>query len=110
MKKVYQILDVINIPKHIVSHMIGEKHSTWHHRITGAIIMVFGVGVVKIFYITSDIGLFHFVGDLVGFAIHGVGLVPWVSKIEKGEEEVDKPVPETQEATVQQFELEEEPA
>lgn len=81
MKKVFDKLkDYINIPKHISSHLCGEKHSVVHRRVVGVVIIVLGVVVAK----SGGEGIIlHIVFDAFGYALHGIGLIPFVEAIEK---------------------------
>lgn len=79
MRKLFISLD---ISKPICNHLVGEHHSQSHRKITGIVIMVFGVGITKILLI-FDYGIVHFIGDIVGYAFHGIGLLPFVNSLEK---------------------------
>ena len=72
----------LDISKPICNHLIGEHHSQIHRKATGVIIMVFGVGITK-FLLIFDPMIIHFIGDIVGYAFHGIGLLPFVNSLEK---------------------------
>ncbi len=72
----------LDISKPICNHLIGEHHSQTHRKATGVIIMVFGVGITK-FLLIFDPMIIHFIGDIVGYAFHGIGLLPFVNSLEK---------------------------
>lgn len=71
----------------VYSHLLGEKHTPRHRRIAGIIIMVFGVGLVKCAY-AIPFEVIHFIGDGMGYFIHGVGGLPivewWINKHKNG--------------------------
>lgn len=76
------MLVLIHLPKHIADHLVGEDHTIIHRRISGGVVMGFGVGVT---YVTHHMfgGVIGFIGDLVGYGIHGIGLMPFVSAFEQ---------------------------
>lgn len=74
-------LSKVNISKYVTNHLVGEHHTLTHRRITGVIIMITGVGIYKLACIT-DITLIHFGGEVLGYAIHGMGLIPFAEKLE----------------------------
>jgi len=86
MRKLSEILkhwlfNVLNLPKHICNHLLNDKnHSHVHRMCVGLIIMPIGVFISKCF---ADIHVAHFLCDIVGYAIHGVGLVPFIEVITK---------------------------
>lgn len=73
-------LDNLNLPRMICVHLIGEQHTHVHHMIVGFVIMVFGITVVKL-SLLADWSFIHVAGDLSGYAIHGIGLTPFVETI-----------------------------
>jgi len=64
----------IDIPRIICIHLIGEDH-TLHHRMGAGIIMM-TIGVV-ISHLTGDIYIIHYIGEIVGFGVHGIGTIPF---------------------------------
>ena len=71
-----------NLSERIYTHLLGENHTHVHRKITGVFIMVFGVGLVKFTYM-FPFEIIHFVGDGVGYLIHGIGCLPFVENITK---------------------------
>lgn len=69
------ILDKANIPKIICVHLIGEEHSVHHRMGVGVITMAIGVVIAKT---TSGIYVIQFIGELLGYLIHGIGSIPFV--------------------------------
>lgn len=62
------------------SHLTGEHHTRKHKFMFGTLIMLLGVSVVKA-SMMIDHGIVHFMGDTVGFLIHGIGAIPVVDSI-----------------------------
>lgn len=89
-KRIFTVLDnstrkfvvLLDVSKPICNHLIGECHSQSHRKITGIAIMIFGVGITKVLLIFDPI-IIHFIGDIVGYAFHGIGLLPFVNSLEK---------------------------
>lgn len=68
-------IEKVDVPKIICVHLIGEDH-TLHHRMgVGFIIMSIGVLISR--FSEGSFYIIHFFGDLVGFAIHGIGTIPF---------------------------------
>jgi len=67
-----------NPARAICNHLVGENHSVVHRLGAGALIMGSGVLVAKA---GGDGLILHFIADLVGYAIHGIGLIPFVDKL-----------------------------
>lgn len=75
------LFNVLNLPKHICDHLLNDKNHTHAHRMcVGAVVAACGVAISKLF---ADITALHFVCDLTGYAIHGMGLVPFIEVITK---------------------------
>lgn len=77
----FWILGHINLSKHITNHLVGEDHSPRHQKITGLFIIMFGVAISKLSLLLNT-HVVHFIGDAVGYAIHGIGLIPFAKDIE----------------------------
>jgi len=74
------ILTNLNISKVVCDHLLDEKHTSVHRMIAGSFIMSVGVGISKI-HVTMVV--IHFLLDGVGYAIHGIGLIPYVESLSK---------------------------
>lgn len=72
----------MKLASHITHHLTGEHHTVIHRRVTGFLVMGFGVGISK-GALLLDSTTIHFIGDLVGYAIHALGFVPFASAFEK---------------------------
>lgn len=85
MRKLLQILNnfiyKINLSRHITTHLVGEDHTDRHRRIFGGIIMVIGVSVAKTAHLFTHFSLEVLI-DVLGYSIHGIGLIPFVKNIE----------------------------
>lgn len=68
-----KILDTLNFPKTVCHVVLGHDHSHGQRMIVGSVVMVVGVTVAKLPF--HDV---HFFLDLFGYAIHGMGLVPFI--------------------------------
>lgn len=81
MKKINKLIKCIDISRYISNHLVGENHSLTHRKITGVFVMITGVLITKAVITIPDMTI-HVVGDIVGYAIHGIGLIPFVSGLE----------------------------
>jgi len=82
MKKCMRFLDCINIAKHVTNHLVGKDHTAKHQKIAGAVIMVIGVAIGKL-SLLIDAHMVHYIGDVIGYAIHGIGLIPFAKDFEQ---------------------------
>lgn len=72
-------LRVANLPREICRHTVGHDHSTLHRLVCGMGVMGFGVVFAMIPTLAEIHALFAHMGfELVGFAIHGLGAVPYI--------------------------------
>lgn len=81
MNKLKSALHIANVPRKLADHLVGKNHTNYHRRWCGAFVMLIGVGFVKLTGMI-DIYLIHFAGDIIGYAIHGVGAIPFLTAIE----------------------------
>lgn len=70
-------LNALNFPKKICIMLFGEDEKKWHRIIVGIIFMAIGVSIAKL-TATCGNNFVEFFGDMVGYAIHGSGLVPLI--------------------------------
>lgn len=70
---------LLNLPKALCDHLIGEHHTMVHRLVTGTLIMVVGVGVAQTAH-ELPTGA-DFMADLIGYLIHGIGATPYVEAI-----------------------------
>jgi hypothetical protein len=69
-----------NIMMMLCNHIVGTQHTRTHRRIAGLIFMVIGVYIAG--YCQSTVILFKITGDVVGFGLHGIGLMPYIEVFE----------------------------
>jgi hypothetical protein len=77
---VIRVLHVGNVPRIICSHLLGHHHDKRHRMIAGFCVMVVGVGCAKLAVFTSY-ELAKYLLDLFGYAIHGLGLTPFIESL-----------------------------
>lgn len=82
-----QLINVVNLPKHIANHVAGKTHTKTHRRIAGIFVMLFGVAIAHIFKDLHLNILLGLIGDLFGHSIEATGFLPFVHEIEKISEE-----------------------
>lgn len=75
-KTANKILCACNITRPVAEHLIGKKHTVYHRMAIGAVIMVAGVCVSKVALV--DIPMVHYAKDVIGYAIHGIGCIPFI--------------------------------
>ena len=70
-----------NIARPICAVLLGENHPAKYRMATGVGVMVFGVAIAKVFgHMVEPIG---YAADLIGYAIHGLGLTPFIEHLAK---------------------------
>lgn len=74
------MMRTVNVSKVIADHVVGKKHSMKHRKRIGVSVMVIGVSIAH-FAANGNI-VTSIVGDLIGYAIHGIGLIPFVESEE----------------------------
>jgi hypothetical protein len=82
MKKVTNFLYRINLSRLLANHLVGKEHNVIHQRIVGVCVMIIGVLVAKLSLLVGHDLLIHITADVVGYGLHGIGLVPFVSRLE----------------------------
>lgn len=76
----YRLSSRLNIGRAICEHMLGKDHSTAHHMMVGVVAMCAGVLIAKTTGHNPN-EIIAFIGDAVGYAVHGLGLTPFVEAI-----------------------------
>lgn len=74
-------LNNINVSRHIYYHIIGEHHTKIHRIFVGSGIMLIGVCIAKSG--ASSFWLIHYITDIVGYLIHGIGAIPIIQRLEE---------------------------
>lgn len=69
--------DWLNLPKALCQACLGHNHSHGHRMLAGLVVMAVGVAIAKA---GAEYNAFavHYVTDAVGFAVHGLGAVPFL--------------------------------
>lgn len=70
-----------DISKHILDHLVGKGHSLTHRRCIGLLIMIIGISLIQIFHSIINNVLAEVMIDTFGSAVHGIGLIPWISSL-----------------------------
>lgn len=86
MKIKKSLLYYLNVPYHVSNHIVGKHHTPTHRRIVGMFVMLIGVTLAHAAQHISNIIISMF-GDLVGYSIHGTGLIPFIHDIENQNKE-----------------------
>lgn len=73
-------LSKCDLTKPLTDHIAGKNHTKTHRRCVGGVILIIGVLISKL---GGDIVVLHVVFDAFGYALHGVGLIPFIADIEK---------------------------
>lgn len=76
------IFDKINVPERICEHVLGPNHTEFHRRVTGVLVMILGVAIVKMSLLINFWPL-HFSADVLGYFVHGFGAVPFFKALEE---------------------------
>lgn len=77
-----KIISYINLPKKMSHHLFGEDHTNLHRKLSGAVVMIIGVAFVTLMH-TFESVFIHLISDIVGYALHGIGLIPYIASLEK---------------------------
>ena len=75
-----KVLHTVNVPKHICHHCLGKEHTHKHRMVVGTMVMVIGVGIAQAGHHVEPY-IISFTMDLTGYAVHGLGLAPFVEKL-----------------------------
>lgn len=67
----------IDLPRAICHHAIGRDHTLSHRMVAGGVIMAIGVSIAQAAGY-FEMHLMHYVLDLCGYAVHGLGCVPYI--------------------------------
>lgn len=70
----------VNVPRMIASHLIGKRHSTAHHMAVGLAVMMAGVGIAHLGSAVESFFIRVWL-DIVGWGIHGLGLTPYLESV-----------------------------
>lgn len=70
----------LNVPHFVCTHLLGEHHSETHRMVVGVMVMVMGVVISKSMGHSPNLFL-HYGADTLGYAIHGIGAIPFVERV-----------------------------
>jgi hypothetical protein len=73
-------LSKICLSKYILDKLISKSHSLTSRKVMGFTIMVIGVTLVK-FANHYDYVLIHIGADIIGYALHGLGCIPFFESL-----------------------------
>lgn len=79
--KVESFIRKVDVSMHISRHLMGDGHTETHHKITGVILMIIGVSIVKLLSVYESF-IIHISADIIGYGLHGIGLIPFAVKFE----------------------------
>jgi hypothetical protein len=79
-KEILESVKRANLMRPLCKHLVGEEHGFIHHAIAGVSVMVVGVLIAE-YSAHVDTEVAHVAGDAVGYALHGIGLVPFVERL-----------------------------
>lgn len=82
--KTIDILEKINVSKHLAHHLVGNDHTLRHRRIIGGVIAISGVSLDFL----PVTGFAHFLLVFFGYSFHAVGLIPFLSGLENVETKI----------------------
>lgn len=83
MNQLVKIIDAVNVSKHLSDHLVGKHHTDMHRRGFGFLIMALGVALVNLGRL-PELHIIHYASELIGGAMHGIGLIPYASSVEHG--------------------------
>lgn len=74
----HRVIHMANLPREICHKLIGPQHSTGQRIIVGSVIMCGGVVIAKFGAHFPPDAILHYVMDVAGYFIHGLGAVPLI--------------------------------
>lgn len=83
----------INIPRLICQSLIGKSHETHHRIAVGGFLMCTGVLIAQGGHLV-EIVVFKATLDLVGYTLHGVGIVPFLEWLLESDKDDPPPMME----------------
>jgi hypothetical protein len=79
-KVIHILVSRANIARPICAAMLGKHHSPVHRMAAGVVVMAVGVACAKFFgHMPSS--TVAFIGDAVGYGLHGLGLTPFIEHL-----------------------------
>lgn len=74
--KLTYIVRRVNIARPVCNHMLGSEHTHGHRMLVGTVVMGIGVSIAKVAG-HHELAAIAFLGDAIGYAVHGLGLTPF---------------------------------
>lgn len=74
------VIRKLNVVRPICDIMLGDSHPVQHRFAMGAVIMTMGVALAKSAG-HHPVALIAHIGDLIGYSLHGFGLMPFLEHI-----------------------------
>lgn len=71
-----RVVTRVNFTAPLFDSLLGKNHTNMHRMVTGMGVMAVGVFIAK-FFGHSPILWIAGIGDMIGYAIHGLGLTPF---------------------------------
>lgn len=72
----------IDLTQRLANHLVGRHHTHWHRKTIGAVFILIGVVIAKSAHYFPHF-LANIILDGVGYGLHGLGLIPFISAIEE---------------------------
>jgi len=82
-----RIISKVNLPRTLSKNLVGKNHSAMHRKLFGLTIMLAGITIIKLTAIVS-IEIVRFLGETLGGGVHGIGVIPFISQIDKEVDEI----------------------
>lgn len=80
MRRINIVIKKINPTRPICNALFDKEHSHRHRMLVGAIVMGVGVVIAKSAG-HHELQLIAYVGDVIGYGVHGLGLTPYIEYI-----------------------------
>ena len=77
LKRVTRAVQYVNITRPMCHALLGKEHTHAHRMMVGTIVMSVGVLIAK----TAghvEYAAIAFIGDAIGYGVHGLGLTPFL--------------------------------
>jgi len=79
-----------SLPQKLCIGLLGHNHPIHHRLMAGGTVMVVGVTIAHtVAMVVPQVHTVVFIGDLVGYLIHGIGAIPFIEWFMEEEEEDD---------------------
>ena len=72
------MLHLCNLPREICHKLLGKEHTPKHRMMAGVGVMVGGVFIANVLPTMLHFPGAHFMFDMIGYAVHGLGAIPFI--------------------------------